>query len=123
MQEDIGWAGKRTANAAATKQYAYVKRLCEKNCFSHLNTLHNEGFGSFLWHFRVNFIRDVCSFKYLEGVLFEKRSFVEFRKCLAKNTFHGYLKRLCISSTLLRRVFLNANLIEFSSSIDLWPIV
>lgn len=31
LQEDIGWAGKRTGNAAATKQYAYVKRLCEKN--------------------------------------------------------------------------------------------
>ena len=87
----------------------------KKYWFSHLNTLHNEVIGLdlvlFWWHFKMNFKHDVCSFKYLEGVHFEKRFFFESRKSLAKkNICHWYFKRLCISSTLLRRVFLECGL-------------
>ena len=52
----------------------------KKYWFSHLNTLHNEVIGLdlvlFWWHFKMNFKHDVCSFKYLEGVHFEKRFFL-----------------------------------------------
>ena len=53
----------------------WVMQCCK---VSHLNTLHNEVTGLdlvlFWWHLK-KFKHDVCSFKYLEGVHFEKRFF------------------------------------------------
>ena len=72
----------------------------------------------------MNFKHDVCSFKYLEGVHFEKRFFFESRKFLAKKTYvidisNGFVFQV----PCFVEFFWNADLLEFSSLIDLWPIV
>ena len=88
----------------------------KKYWFSHLNTLHNEVIGLdlvlFWWHFKMNFKHDVCSFKYLEGVHFEKR-FFESRKSLAKKHMSLifqtalYFKYLASSSFFGMRTYLS----------------